>query len=736
MDEQGVGGGTPPTDGGGRNDGTAPGARHGRTRRAVLIGTGAAAAGVIGWGISRLSDEDDSKPSEESTTPMPKGPCLVEREFPDSFSSSLEVLDAAPLEATVLGTPFTQVSLQDVIALMGTDERERLVITQHGATAQIQLVPLDGDSEPVVHDVAVGVNPGVAQGAGVVWFVTREDGRVLSVGPDPDVMTDRGRVSEEATSLYSPVIGPGGEVFGGSYPIGAVWRLDPATDEISVGPGIDGNRYVRSLAVVGDRLFAGTGGDSPGLYEIDQGTLEPIASYAVPGVRSGGSVSRLVALPGGTLLVYRDEEDGGADGVIFTPESGVFDDELSPGASSRSFAPDSTGDGVFFVAADRVQWLDASTLEVRDAGESPIANPTAVVALASGTVAAVAPGEPGSGAMILAPLSGGGDPLELPVTPSAHDITSVIPLAATQQIAIGGYQADGVVVVGRDGSEVARTEDGSGVQQVEGGIESGEGTFLVGSYGEGRVHSVTVVPDEKQLTTQEITDLGTTLQQSRPIAWARFEDGIAVGTAPEQGRIGGAIQVIALEGDAPTADGTVDDPADGRSVVGIIDTGEGEAIVTTSVRGGYGAEAGAETAVVLRIALPGGEVAWSASVEALDVYSPLVQNGRIFCATTDGIVVLDLESGEVLAHTVFGEAAATGGYTAARLEPWQAQGRFLHVARGRLRLVDMVEGTVAPGSDGVGSPLTLMGDRLYAASGAELIEFALPEDPDLAACAS
>ena len=194
--------------------------------------------------------------------------------------------------------------------------------------------------------------------------------------------------------------------------------------------------------------------------------------------------------------------------------------------------------------------------------------------------------------------------------------------------------------------------------------------------------------------------------------------------------------MIALEGGTPTADGTIEDPADGRSVVGIIDTGEGEAIVTTSVRGGYGAEAGAETAVVLRIALPGGEVAWSASVEALDVYSPLVQNGRIFCATTEGILVLDLESGEVLAHTVFGEAAATGGYTAARLEPWQAQGRFLHVARGRLRLVDMVEGTVAPGSDGVGSPLTLMGDRLYAASGAELIEFALPEDPDLAACAS
>ena len=79
---------------------------------------------------------------------MPKGPCLVEREFPDSFSSSLEVLDAAPLEATVLGTPFTQVSLQDVIALMGTDERERLVITRTGRPRRSSWSPWTGTPSP------------------------------------------------------------------------------------------------------------------------------------------------------------------------------------------------------------------------------------------------------------------------------------------------------------------------------------------------------------------------------------------------------------------------------------------------------------------------------------------------------------------------------------------------------------------------------------------------------------
>src|SRR5699024_91424 len=227
----------------------------------------------------------------------------------------LETVEEVALGAESLGTPFTQVSLQDITIVMGTDERERLLVTQHGATAQIQLIPLDGDSENIVHDVEVGVNPGIAVGDGVCWFVTRENGRVLSVGPDPDDLQDHGSVSEESTSLYSPVIGPDGAVFGGSYPTGAVWRLDPGTSTFTLGPRIGDNVYVRSLARVHDRLFAGTGGNEPGLYEIDRESLEPVAEHAVPGVRTGGSVSRLVSMPGGSLIVFRDAEDGGADGI-------------------------------------------------------------------------------------------------------------------------------------------------------------------------------------------------------------------------------------------------------------------------------------------------------------------------------------------------------------------------------------------------------------------------------------
>jgi len=84
---------------------------------------------------------------------------------------------------------------------------------------------------------------------------------------------------------------------------------------------------------------------------------------------------------------------------------------------------------------------------------------------------------------------------------------------------------------------------------------------------------------------------------------------------------------------------------------------------------------------------------------------------------------------------VIGEPADRAGYTSARIEPWQVQGRFLHVARGRLSVVDLVDGTVAAGSDGVGSPLALMGRRVFAASGAELVRFAPPEDPVYASCA-
>lgn len=706
------------------------------TRRGILIGAGAVLGlGAAAWGISRLDLGGDDPSPNEPSSPAPESPCVAEREFPAEFPSELEKIEDVPLEAESLGTPFTQVSLQDIAIVLGTDERERLLVTQHGATAQIQLIPLDGDSENVVHDVEVGVNPGVAVGGGVCWFVTREDGRVLSVGPDPDALQDHGSVSEDATSLYSPVIGPDGAVYGGSYPTGAVWRLDPESSEITLGPRIGDNEYVRSVALVEDRLFAGTGGSEPGLYEIDLESLEPIAEHAVPGVREGGSVSRLVSMPGGSMIVFRDEEDGGSDGIFFESDSGAFGDELSPGPSSRSLTVDPETSQMVYVAADRVQRLDTRTYAVSDAGLSAVENPTAVVTRANGSVVGVSAAADGSDAVELVSITSSGDPQRFDLSASAHDITAVIPMNDTAQLAIGGYQADGVVVVDASGTAVVRTAKDSGVQQVEGGIESGEGSVLVGSYGEGRLHEVTVVEGEEVAESAEIADLGEEFQQARPVTWARGEEGVALGTVPEQGRVGGLIHLLHREGDSIMPAGVLEDPADGRSIVGIALLGDDEAVITTSVLGGYGSESAAETAEIMRLSLATGDVAWTTEVEVLDAYTPQVQGGIVFCGTTDGLLVLDLESGELLAHTVIGEPAKRAGYTSARIEPWQVQGRFLHVARGRLSVVDLVDGTVAAGSDGVGSPLALMGQQVFAASGAELVRFALPVDPEYAGCA-
>lgn len=713
---------------------------RGGTRRGILIGAGTVLGlGALGVGLSRLDlggdggDRPTPSPTSDPAT-EPDAGCVAERDFPERFPEELEVLDDVPLQNEPLGTPFTQVSVQDVAVLSGADERERLVVTQHGATAQIQLIPLDGDSENVVHDVEVGVNPGVAVGAGVCWFVTREEGRVLSVGPDPEALQDHGRVSEEATSLYSPVIGPGDAVYGGSYPIGAVWRLNPEAGEIVVGPRIGDNQYVRSVALLEGRLFVGTGGNEPALHEIDPSTLESVAVHQVPGVRSGGSVSRLVPMPGGAMIVYRDEEDGGSDGIFFEADSGAFGAELSPGASSRSFTVDPETQQLVYVASDRVQRLDPRTYRVSDAGLSAMPNPTAVVTRSSGIVVGVSPAEDGAESILLAPLTSSGDPETFGLAASAHDLTAVIPLESTAQLAIGGYQADGVVIVDASGTETSRTAEDSGIQQVEGGIESDAGAVLVGSYGEGRLHEVTSVEGEAVAASVEIADLGDEFQQARPVAWAHSDQRFAVGTVPEQGRVGGLLHLLSRDGDTITPSGVIEDPADGRSIVGVALIGEDEAVLTTSVAGGYGAEAGAERAEILRMTLPDGEVLWSTPVESLDAYTPQIQNGVVFAGTTDGVLALDLESGELLAHAVIGRAADRAGYSSARIEPWHVQGRFLHVARGRLSVVDLVDGTVAAGSDGVGSPLALMGQQVYAASGAELVRFTPPEDPAVASC--
>lgn len=722
--------------GGGGSSGVTEESRSTRTRRGVLIGGGGAAAVLAAgaaawWAIGR--DGDPTPPGGEApATSIPT--CVEERELPATFAEELE--ENAPLELTAesLERPFRAVSLQDVAHVPANDDgAERLVLTQHGATAQIQFVAVDGSEDPIVHSIDYGVNPGVAVSEdGVCWFVTREAGHVLSIGPDLRELRDLGAVSKEATSLYSPVIGSGGTVFGGSYPTGAIWTADRESGAFTLGPRIGDNQYVRSLAVVGDRVFAGTGGEEPMLIEVDVSTLGASAEYEVPGVRAGGSVSRLVTLPGQRLLVYRDEEDGGSDGVTFDPSTGEFGSELSPGASSRSFAL--SGEETFFVAGNEVkQWGDGSD-GPQEAGTSAIENPVGVVSLKDDTVLAVGPNIDGSPAIAVAPISPVGEIRDVRIEPSAHDITAVIPLPATGHLAIGGYQGDGLVVIDLDGTEIAHTRRGTGVQQVEGGIEGDDGLILVGSYGEGRVHANRTEEGSDILATRLVADLGVDLHQARPVAWSRLGDGFAVGTVPEQGRLGGVLQVLENSEEGLVPGIVLEDPAEGLSIVGVAEVADGEVVLTTSVRGGYGIAPEKTEASVLRVAVADGGVLWITSVPAADVYTPIVQQDRVFCGTTSGVLVLDLETGELLADLRVGEPAEKAGYTAARLEPWEVEGRFLHSSRGSLTLVDAVDGTLRRGSDGVGSPLGRVGSAIYAASGSELLRFPIPGSEGVETC--
>lgn len=707
------------------------GARPGRRR--LLVGAGAAAALTAGgcaawWTIARRSPNG----GDGSRTPEP---CLEPRELPSILPDELAVSSSLDLASEDLGIVFRSVSVQDVAFIAPAGAPPRLLVTQHGARAQIQFLALDGSADPVVFDAEFGVNPGVAvTEEGTSYFVTREKGHLLAVDPGLSQLRDLGRVSENATSLYSPVIGPGGSVFGGSYPTGAVWRADPDSGAITIGPRIGKNLYVRSLAVIGDRIFAGTGGDTPALVEIDPASLGPILQLDVPGVRSGGTVSRLVPLADGRMLVYRDEQDGGSDGILLDPSNGVFGEELSPGASSRSLVRDPLGDGMIYVADGTVmRWRSAE--RPVEAGPSPMENPSAMIALDDGSVLAVAADPEGREKLQVAPVSPPGEPWAVPIVASGHDITAVIPMPTSGQLAIGGYQGDGLVVLDPADRSSAHTRRGTGIQQVEGGVESGPGAVLVGSYGEGRVHEVQRQDGTEVLAVDQIDDLGAELRQARPIAWAQVDDGFAVGTVPEQGRAGGMVQMFRRTDERLRPAESVVDPAGGLSIVGIVECAHGELVVTTSVRGGYGTLSDESESRVMRLAVADGSVLWETIIPVPDAYSPIIQQGRIFCATTSGLLVLDLDSGELLARLEVGEPAASPGYTSARLEPWQSEGRFLHAARGRLRVVDVVDGTVAEGSDGVGSPLAVLGSSIYAASGPALMRFALPAAEETGVCA-
>lgn len=182
-------------------------------------------------------------------------------------------------DVTSLGTP-----LQDVLLIGGTvapgpgGEPAALWSASSGVPAHLNAV-----------DPATGTAIGRFDlpGAGGSWAVDAGPDGEVYVGTYGDAGLYRWTAANGVEALGNPVAGetfvwdvsvaPDGRVYGGTSPGGKLFGFDPATGAFrDYGRLSDTHSYVRSVAVHGDSVFAGT--ENPGaVFQVDRATGATVA---------------------------------------------------------------------------------------------------------------------------------------------------------------------------------------------------------------------------------------------------------------------------------------------------------------------------------------------------------------------------------------------------------------------------------------------------------------------------
>ncbi|MGC5022027.1 hypothetical protein [Micromonospora sp. DT47] len=123
---------------------------------------------------------------------------------------------------------------------------------------------------------------------GTVYVGAYSTGDLYRRRPGPDSPVENlGRPLPSETYIWRLAVDEAGTVHGGTFPGARVFSYDPATGATrDYGQVLPGTQYVRSLAVTGDKIYAGTQPDAH-LFEIDKVSGERRELPLPDGIGSG-----------------------------------------------------------------------------------------------------------------------------------------------------------------------------------------------------------------------------------------------------------------------------------------------------------------------------------------------------------------------------------------------------------------------------------------------------------------
>ena len=591
---------------------------------------------------------------------------------------------------------FTGMNIGEAEYFVGSDGRTKIAYSVIGTGNQFQIADaLTGKNE------FVGTPPTKLNGVVSALSWNRKDGHVYSImsgtvaqfNHSTKTFKNLGQITPSATTGYGPAFDDAGNGWYGSYPDAGVGKFAPSTGIKSSFPNVDaGSEYVRTITVLDNIVYCGTGSVSPKIISFPAGNPTARKVIAVPEISSVGFVFKVDAHAGRVFAYYEDPKLAGKCSV-YNPATGTWAAfKYRPAGRAATSLP---GDPwVYFVAKTYpearnsiVRW-NAQT----DVYETLMAAPVVPVSIyirktATGNVIELLGDDATSEKTHSYTVSLTDKKILsntiINIVAAPYKVQDFI-ASADGKLYVGGYQGDGIATIDMATDARWRSPAGIAINQIEGMIEYGNDRIYVGSYGSADLVKFTKTDNSAKL----IERLRTNYMQSRPFGWALAGGKVICGTVPEYGLRGGALVVIDPVTD--TVERVLNKYIPEQSIIGLV--GSGDIVYgTTSVKGGYGIKDDTSPATVFAYNVKTNTRLWTNTslTKETEINSPVIAKGRLFVGVANGIIELDINTGNTLRTWKLFSRVNIAGYHNVRLGYHAQTNRLIHCGGGTLTAVGL-----------------------------------------------
>lgn len=676
------------------------------SRRKVLswtmLGTMSGVASLSG--CTAPQEDPSVKPTSKATetpTPVPVPQSTLKDRDPRVVATLEEGTQTAGIARTFPGAfPSVKVKSIEPLRGLGTAPYPLLAVSIAGRKNQLQI--LDPRSKSVKHTIQIKES----QNGGIETMVWDVEHKVLYFGTKaiiyswdpthPNTVSKLG-VVQGATTIYELNLDSHGNVWGGTYPSGCVFKYTPDQKKITVykrlAPDAD---YVRRVAISSnDVVWAGTGSVNPKVYTFPASDPTAITEIQLPTEVPEGFITSLTALGSRVAVTASDTKEQ----LLIDPVTKAWSGRVNREWDER-VASALAGDSTITYTVTNKQLVGINTTDWSEDVINTITTdkPLSIMSYRDHVVLM---GRSSRGLRFeILDISTRQTltAIDVPVNPGELTIQSALG-HSDGNIYLGGYMGDSVVALNpSSGHSWQSPHQVSDIHQVEGMIEFNPSRTYLGSYDGADLINMDTTNRTDPIAYNRFERLGTIYRQSRPFGWAKNSTNVFFGTVPSYGRSGGAIGMISPIDNKVVwvLDGNGKGFVKGHSIVSLAATDD-HLYGTTSVRNGYGVPDTGGDAVVFKFDLHKKKVVWKSRPisGAGALYAANLVSGWLLVSDVEGIAIIDIRNGKLVRRHTLTEAknsAHRAGWTDASVALLGGGDRLVHIAAGKATLVDFLRG--------------------------------------------